>query len=113
MEGYMEKFDTRKVYDPSWLVNLVREQYPDITLLESNLKKCTRITGPFIIINPKSPYHIAFHENDKSRPGDPIILNVDNKHTAILLMCNDYTVLGLAFIPDSDFEESKKIILNN
>ena len=45
-------------YDPSWLVELAREQYPDKPWLLEALEKCTRClkSNKYIyFVNPKNP----------------------------------------------------------
>jgi len=44
-----------KTYDPSWLVDAAKSQYPEDLCLQESLLKCTKIKNGVYFVDPKSP----------------------------------------------------------
>ena len=98
--------DTREPYDPTWLVKLAREQYPNIPELAEELEKCTRILKPVTILDTDRDYYVYFKEDNEGTRGGNIILDVDGKHSAILDVFEDYGVIGLEFLNNFSFKNT-------
>ncbi len=48
-------FSKWKDYDPAWLVQLAKDQYPDYKWLHESLEGCTKIKSGCYFVDPKKP----------------------------------------------------------
>jgi hypothetical protein len=105
----MKLIDTREPYDPSWLVELAKEQYPKTPELAQELEKCIKILKPVTILDTDRDYYVYFKEDNEGSRGGNIILDVDGKHSAILDVFEDYRVIGLEFLNNLSLKNARVI----
>jgi hypothetical protein len=104
--------DTTEPYDPTWLVKLAKEQFPEIPQLAEDLVMCTKIIKPVMNFDPNRSYYIYFREENPELRGGNIIIDVDGKHTVVLDVFKDYKIIGVEYLTNICLKNARTIVID-
>jgi len=88
-----------KPYDPTWLVELAKQQRPDDVRLHEALKRCTRILGNSFV-KPKRPNHPGSEWQFKEN----ITLEHPEFGDIVLDVLKDGRIGGIEYLVVSEFQ---------
>lgn len=99
-------------YDPTWLVELAKQQHPDIPQLAEELAKCKIVRYPHCIIDLNSTYGLTFSEKGDDEFIGHIFLFPGHGDTIILDPYTNYRIGHIEYLHDHDLRNSKGIVIN-
>jgi hypothetical protein len=108
----MNTLDVTKPYDPTWVVKLAREQYPNIPQLAEKLSQCTQIIVFQEILNIDEDYALNFlPRNLDYNRGDGVVMETETD-TIIIDMYAEYDIIQIEVLKNYRLSRARGIIIN-